>query len=279
MRKPGFIGILFCLFLSASCGDEAVCVDTVSTCDAWETPDNLVMSGYWSGKYDVGWHHMLGRNQVTMSWNGGGYDMRVERDGVFREAFYRTSSFYGWGELDPVPNEFWASYSSTEDWLFQGAYHKAGGRLIFEGRVFANGDDVGSFRMSRPRKCTTYSQTEINRCVMTYTPDDPYGDDDNDAGDETALAITTATVTPNPVEPLDDINMNAVASREGDDLVWTVMMSPLTDTTVIIGAWEQTGIVFDVNSAAPREPGDYRIRFELTNGEETDSVNRLLTVK
>ncbi len=277
MRRLPFLLSAIFLSLLGACADDYVCVDTVSTCEAWETADNLVMSGYWSGRYDVGWHHMMGRNELVMSWGNGGYEVRVEREGVFREAFYRTSSFYGYGELEPMQNEFWANYSTNEDWMFHGSYHKAGNRMVFEGRVFANGADVGSFRLSRPRECVEFRQTELNRCVGTWTPE-PDDQEPYDPGEGFELAVTMATVSPNPVEPMADLTLHAEASREGDGLLWTVMMAPLTDTTKIVGAWQAEGKVFHVQTAAPPAAGDYRVRFEVADGDESNTLYRLLTV-
>lgn len=151
--------ILFGAAILMACSEP--CERSYPVCKVWESPDNLVMRGYWAGTYDVGWHHLLFDNEIMMTWDETSYNLRIERDGLWREPIFRTYSFFGSGPLSPQQNRFFADYSATERWILQGSFSIAGRDMLFEGDISSHDEKIGTFSLRRPVLCVqTGTRTE-----------------------------------------------------------------------------------------------------------------------
>ncbi len=268
--------LLLLPLLTTACGPGgSTCFpESVSYCAEYETPDTLVMEGFWTGSYDAGHHHLLYTNEVMMTWQGDAYELRVEREGAIRYPFFRTAPFHGYGPLFPDQASFFASYSPWEAWEFRGGYYTQGSDIVFSGNLLAEGDSVGSFQMRRRRLCVR-EETKTEDVCIDWTRD--YDDDVTDTTDD-GFAIARATLAPNPVTAGTHLGISAEAQPAGGAYAWEIRMTPVTAPTDVVGNWSRTGTTFSFVVSAPTQPGDYTVSFSVDNGEETREVEQTLTV-
>lgn len=251
--------------IAASCGDGDPCIKTNVVCLDRETPDNLVMEGEWTGTYEVQ-RHFLGTNQLRMNWYGDRYRLKVERDGVEREPFYKTTSFEGYGSLAPGQVHFRAKYSVDEIWHFYGRYVLDDQQIVLKGWIEANDTTIGDFRLARNRMCTNVLRQRENVCV----------DDVSAAG--IVPQIVDASVAPNPVSATTALRLEAGVEPEAE-WRWTVSIVPVTDPTNAFATFEAQAATFGLTTTAPTTPGEYAVRFRAEGNNEADEYEAILEVR
>jgi hypothetical protein len=264
MRFLSLLFLGYLVFLTA-CGDPDPCVKTELACLDRETPDNLVMDGEWEGLYHVD-RHMLGTNGISMKWHGDTYSMRVERDGWYRDPFYNTSAFRGFGSLEPNQTHFRAKYRVDEVWRFYGKYYLDDQQIVFKGTIRTNGKTIGDFRMVRNRKCTNILKKRQNVCL-----------DELDTASITPT-IDSVTVAPNPVSAGTQLRLEATAAPAAE-WRWTVSLVPITDPTVEYAVFTQQAETFSLQTTAPSVPGEYAVRFNAEGNDQQDEREHLLEVR
>jgi hypothetical protein len=265
--------VLLALLLAA-CGGEHCEPVPISYCAEYEQPDTLVMNGWWSGEYDVSFHYLIFSNSLSMTWHEGSYQTRVQRDGFWREPFYRTASFSGEGPLAKAQQQFHAQYSPWENWTFTGNYTASQQEMRFAGRVFVEGKDRGNFHMTRPRFCVRKAEYEKHVCAGGYYP--PV----TNPAETSLFQLVSATVAPNPVTAGTALTIAGMVIPEGEH-VWTVSMSPATAPAQVT-SWSHTGATFSETVTAPSEAGAYAVSFRITrdiDAQETIGVDLALTVE
>ncbi len=155
-RFHRFVFVLLLGVLTPACGEDGDpywCEDrAVTVCHGWESPATLLPQGSWSGTYDGGFHHLLFEQPLAMRWDYDVYTLDVGRQGA-REVFFRGGTFSHTDALGRSQNSFRAWYSPYEPWEFRGAYTVSSDTVYLRGRVYAEGEDIGPFELSRPRLC------------------------------------------------------------------------------------------------------------------------------
>lgn len=251
--------------IAVACGDGDPCLKTNVVCLERETPDNLVTDGEWRGTYHVE-RHYLGTNDLRMNWYGDRYRLKVEREGVEREPFFKTSSFEGYGSLAPGQVHFRARYSVDEIWHFYGRYILDDQQIVFKGWIETNDKTIGDFRMVRNRKCTNILRQRENVCV----------DDVSAAG--IVPQIVDASVAPNPVSAATALRLEAGVEPEAE-WRWTVNIVPVTSPTTPFATFTAQAATFGLTTTAPSLPGEYAVRFRAEGNNEQDEFEEILEVR
>ena len=260
---------LLCLvsaLILAACGGGDPCIKTNVVCLERETPDNLVMNGdEWKGTYHVG-RHFLGDNDLYLKWNGDTYTLRVERDGIAREPFYKTQSFYGYGSLKPGQTHYKARYTTAESWHFYGRFYNDDQQLVFKGWIEADGRTIGDFRLVRNRQCTNVLQQHENVCV------------DQVSAAAIHPTVGAVQVAPNPVSAGTQLTLDAAADPVAE-WRWEVSVAPVTDPATVYAVYRVAAERFHLETTAPTTPGGYAVRFRATGNGQSDEKEKALEVR
>ena len=221
----------------------------------------MVMEGRWYGTYDAGVSKLLFTNDLSMSWASGSYLLTVYRHKFYRYPFHRTSPFDGSGPLRRGQSEFYASYSPSEPWRFEGNYSVAAEQLVYSGRIFTGRRSLGTFRMKRERRCVKWDEVVRDTCDLP--------DADPIASEENAVQVVDASVSPNPVTAGASLSLSAATEPLGLRR-WNVHMSPVDDAGQLIGEWTDRASVFSrtVTAPAPATFTTYRVTFQVDIGNE-----------
>lgn len=265
MRHKAKLALALFTVFTASCGESDPCIKTNVVCLERETPDNLVMEGTWEGTYHVD-RHWLGTNDVRLVWHDGAYRLRVEREGVEREPFYKTTSFTGYGDLAQGQRDFRAAYAVEEVWHFIGRYVLDGPRIVFKGWIETHGKTIGDFRMERSRKCAIEAEQRENVCV------------DQASAEDIAPRIVAAAVTPNPVSAATALSLSATADPAAE-WRWQVTIVPVTAPSNVYASFATQATRFAWTTTAPAAPGEYAVRFRVEGNGHEDEKEEALTVR
>jgi hypothetical protein len=264
MRTFALVFLLSSMILTACSGSDP-CLTTNVVCLERESPDNLVMKGVWTGTYHVG-RHFIGDNDLRLTWNNDTYSLRVEREGVERELFYKTKSFYGYGTLQPGQAHFRARYATDEIWHFYGRYYNDDAQLVFKGWIETNGKTIGDFRLARNKQCASILRRRENVCVEDASPSG------------IRPVIGDVLIAPNPVSAGAQVTLEAAAAPVAE-WRWEVSIVPVTDPTRVFATYEQQAETFHLETTAPTTPGGYAVRFRATGNDYTDEKEDSLEVR